>query len=221
MTPEEREQRLQRMRERGFDPTAAGGGGPQRGRGAAPAASAKSTPDPSTRAGGATTIDALFGPLPRVESAGRAWRYVDKQLKPVRFRLGIADGQNTELIEGDVQEGTEVVTNVVLTAETRPAATNFPFGQPGRGGFGGGAIRAGGGFYKVLEGSDRRESVELGIPRRAGRAGENLCGTAGMAPRRRALPGGPQGEFGGMGNAKAIGKMPASSRREDQGPERI
>jgi hypothetical protein len=142
MTPEEREQRLQRMRERGFDPTAAGRGAPQRGRGAAPAAS----PTPaaaSTRAGGATTIDALFGPLPRTESSGRAWRYVDKQLKSVRLRLGISDGQNTELIEGDLEQGAEVVTNVVLTSETRPAATSFPFGQPGRGGPGG---FPGGGF---------------------------------------------------------------------------
>jgi hypothetical protein len=92
--------------------------------------------------------------LPRVESTGRAWLYVDKQLKPVRLRLGIADGQNTELIEGDLQQGNEVVTNIALGNETRPAATNFPFGQPGRGGFpggggfggpGGGGNRGGGG----------------------------------------------------------------------------
>jgi hypothetical protein len=79
--------------------------------------------------------------------------YVDKQLKPVRLRLGITDGQNTELIEGDLDQGTDVVTNVALTDQTRPAATNFPFGQPGRGGFGpnggfggpGGGGRGGGG----------------------------------------------------------------------------
>jgi|KBSSwiStaDraftv2_1062776.scaffolds.fasta_scaffold18823_3 HlyD family secretion protein len=168
LTPEEREQRLQRMRERGFDPTAGNTGGPrggrggnpnaastgapQRGRGAAPADAAKTTA--AGRQAGATTIDALFGPLPRVESTGRAWLYVDKQLKPVRLRLGIADGQNTELIEGDLQQGNEVVTNIALGNETRPAATNFPFGQPGRGGFpggggfggpGGGGNRGGGG----------------------------------------------------------------------------
>jgi HlyD family secretion protein len=167
MTPEERAQRLQRMRERGFDPTAGGGrgaaptggtsggtkAGPPRGRGAAPAKSPSAAATASTRAGGATTIDALFGPLPRVESTGRAWLYVEKQLKPVRLRLGISDGQNTELIAGDLQQGTELVTNVTLaTATTRPAATAFPFGQPGRGGpggfpgggFGGGGNRGGG-----------------------------------------------------------------------------
>jgi HlyD family secretion protein len=146
MTPEEREQRLQRMRDRGVDPTAAsGGGGPQRGRGAAPAASSKASAASSTRTGGATTIDALFGPLARVETNGRVWLYLDKQLKPVRLRLGISDGQNTELVEGELQQGTEVVTNVVLASESRPAATAFPFGQPGRGGFPGGGFPGGGG----------------------------------------------------------------------------
>jgi len=147
LSPEERDQRLQRMRDRGFDPTAGGNGAaPQRGRGAAPAGAPAGAPTPAAAArpnGGATTIDALFGPLPRVESTGRAWVYVDKQLKPVRLRLGISDGQNTELLEGDLQQGTDVVTNVALGNETRPAATNFPFGQPGRGGFGPGGFGGG------------------------------------------------------------------------------
>jgi hypothetical protein len=143
LTPEEREQRLQRMRARGFDPTAATpgatAGSPQRGRGAVPAGATKPA-ETAARQGGATTIDALFGPLPRVETNGRAWLYVDKQLKPIRLRLGISDGQNTEIIDGDLQPGNEVVTNIALGNDTRPAATTFPFGQPGRGrdGFGGG-----------------------------------------------------------------------------------
>ena len=40
----------------------------------------------------ATTIDSLFGPLPTVETRGRAWLYINKQLKPVNLRLGISDG---------------------------------------------------------------------------------------------------------------------------------
>jgi HlyD family secretion protein len=146
LSPEERDQRLQRMRDRGFDPTAGGNGAaPQRGRGAAPAGAPAGAPTAAgaARANVATTIDALFGPLPRVESTGRAWVYVEKQLKPVRVRLGISDGQNTELIEGDLQQGTDVVTNVALGNETRPAATNFPFGQPNRGGFGPGGFGGG------------------------------------------------------------------------------
>ena len=146
LSPEERDQMLQRMRARGIDPAAAAAvvAAPLQhgGRGGVP-----STPPPPAekQAGGATTIDALFGPLPRVESTGRAWLYLDKQLKPVRLRTGISDGQNTELIEGELEQGAEVVTNVTLTAETRPAATAFPFGQPGRGGFPGGGFQGGGG----------------------------------------------------------------------------
>jgi hypothetical protein len=167
MTPEQREQVLQRMRERGFDPSAGGRGGNLpgaaaasdgsaggRGGGAGSAARGAGSgkadrggapaPPLAQRTEGATTIDALFGPLQRVETFGRAWQYVDKQLKPVRLRLGITDGQNTELIEGDVKEGTELVTNISTGAEsTRPAAT-FPFGQPGRGGFPGGGFGGGG-----------------------------------------------------------------------------
>jgi len=159
MTPEERERMLQRMRERGIDPGAAPSGrtapssdtpAPARGRGRGAqqgAAPSRTAGTPASARGAATTIDALFGPLPRTESGGRVWLYVDKQLKPVRLRLGISDGQNTELIEGDLQEGAEVVTNVSTTAETRPAATAFPFGQPGRGrdgGFPGGGFQGGG-----------------------------------------------------------------------------
>ena len=46
----------------------------------------------------ATTIDALFAPLPTVETRGRAWLYVNKQLKPVDLRLGITDGTFTEVM---------------------------------------------------------------------------------------------------------------------------
>ena len=108
----------------------------RRGNAAAPAA-------PS----GATTIDALFAPLPRTETFGRAWVFVDNQLRPLRLRLGISDGQNTEIIEGDVKEGTEVVTNVV---DRRAVHASRDDGVPGlrsagRGGFPGGGFHGGGG----------------------------------------------------------------------------
>ena len=38
----------------------------------------------------AQTIDALFAPLPVVESRGRAWLVMDHQLKPVNLRRGIS-----------------------------------------------------------------------------------------------------------------------------------
>jgi hypothetical protein len=130
MSPEERDAAMARQRERAGDSGASGGRG-----GAPPGAGPPGQ-------GGATTIDALFAPLPRNESVGRVFVYADKQLKPVRLRLGISDGQSTELIEGDIKEGDGVVTNVVLPGQTstRPPANAFPgFGpQRGPGGFGGG-----------------------------------------------------------------------------------
>jgi HlyD family secretion protein len=98
---------------------------------------------------GATTIDSLFAPLPTVETRGRAWLYINKQLKPVSLRLGISDGTNTEVLDGELQPGTEVVTNVILpTAATAPAgatgAGQNPLLGPQRGGPPGGN-RGGGG----------------------------------------------------------------------------
>jgi hypothetical protein len=116
-------------------------------------------PDPTaaTRDAKATTIDALFGPLTEVQTDGRVWTYENNQLKPVPVRLGISDGQTTELIRGDLQPDTPVVTNVTTGAQskttTTAAASTGLFGGlagpggPGggnRGGFGGGGNRGGG-----------------------------------------------------------------------------
>src|SRR5207253_661213 len=102
---------------------------------------------PQTQA--AATIDALFAPLAIVERPGRAWMYVDKQLKAVNFRTGITDGTNTEVVSGDLQIGTELVTGIVLPAAQRAAAGangNPLLGQQGnRGGFPGGGFQGGGG----------------------------------------------------------------------------
>ena len=121
-TPEERERMLQRFRERtGEEPgttPAATGRGAQR----APGGAARRGSGPTAAAGDAPrTIDALFGPLPAVESSGRVWRHVDGKLAPVRVRLGVTDGTNTELIAGDLPEGTPLVTGVLLQAA--PSAT--------------------------------------------------------------------------------------------------
>ena len=51
-------------------------------------------------------------PCRPVESRGRAWLYVDKQLKPVALRLGISDGTYTELLSGELQEQMELATGV-------------------------------------------------------------------------------------------------------------
>ncbi len=148
MTPEQRDRAMARMRERGVDPSAQGAT-PQRGRGAGPggSSSVRAAAPSKPAVAPATTIDALFGPLPRTETPGRVWLYTDKQLHQTRVRVGISDGQASELIEGDLEQGAELVTNISTGSETRPAATQgFPFGQPGRGGFpGGGGFQGGGG----------------------------------------------------------------------------
>lgn len=141
LTPEQREQMRQRTRTKNADP------------------SPKVDVPVMEQKPGATTIDALFGPLPVTETRGRAWVAVDKKLKAVPLRLGISDGQMTELIEGEIEPGTDVVTNVVLGNEaTRPALQGFPpfIGQPGRGGPGGfGGNRGGGGGAGGARGGGR------------------------------------------------------------------
>jgi HlyD family secretion protein len=177
MTPEERTAFQERMAARQNGQGGQGGGfggpgGPGGGRGgpggqpggasAGQAAANQSTParpgapqgrvaSVPTMRSGATTIDSLFGPLPTTETRGRGWLYINKQLKPVSLRLGISDGTNTEVLDGnELQVGTEVVTNVVLpTSTTTPAgatgAGQSPLMGPQRGGPGGGNRGAGGG----------------------------------------------------------------------------
>ncbi len=159
MTPEERERFMERMRARGFTPPAEGqaaasdGGG--RGQGArGQARTPASAPAPSkTQAPTATTFDALFGPLTQTETFGQVWLNVGGKLQRVRTRLGISDGQQTELIQaldGELKDDTEVVTNVttgaVRQAPTAPGGTAFPGLGGGRQGFpgGGGGNRGGG-----------------------------------------------------------------------------
>jgi hypothetical protein len=115
------------------------------------APAAKATP---ARGPAATTIDALFGPLPPTESFGQVWLHENNKLSRVRLRLGISDGQQTELVQvldnnAKIDEGTEVVT-AVTTASQRTAATAggnaFPgLGGQQRGGFQGGFGGGGGG----------------------------------------------------------------------------
>jgi hypothetical protein len=95
----------------------------------------------------------LFGPLAQTETFGQVWLNVDGKLQRVRTRLGVTDGQQTELTQamgGELKEGTEVVTNVLTGAvrqtPTPPGGTAFPGLGGGRQGFpGGGGNNRGGG----------------------------------------------------------------------------
>ena len=97
-------------------------------------------------ASGAQTIDALFAPLPNVTTPGRVWVVSGAagrpELKAVRVRAGISDGQWTELVDvpgGELQDGQEVVTGVLLSnaAPQVPGRTGSnPLMGPQRGGRG-------------------------------------------------------------------------------------
>jgi HlyD family secretion protein len=131
MAPDEQKQFIARMKERGVDTSAFETTAPRAPGKAAPRAAAPAQ---------AQTIDALFAPLPTVETRGRAWLFMDRQLKPVNLRLGISDGTNTELVSEELQEGMEVVTGVTGLG-TRGTPQGGGAGNPlmpGRGGPGGG-----------------------------------------------------------------------------------
>jgi HlyD family secretion protein len=137
MSSDEQKQFIARMKERGRDTSAFETVLSAK----APAAKPKAGAAPS-----AQTIDALFAPLAAIETRGRAWLFMNHQIKPVNLRLGITDGTNTEVLSGELQVNMEVVTSVTgLTgARTTPAATatGNPLlpqrGGPGGGGRGGG-----------------------------------------------------------------------------------
>jgi hypothetical protein len=78
----------------------------------------------------AQTIDALFAPLATVETRGRAWLFMDRQLKPVNLRLGISDGTNTEILGSEVQPNMEVVTSVTGLTSTRTVPSATGSGNP-------------------------------------------------------------------------------------------
>jgi HlyD family secretion protein len=101
---------------------------------------------PAERNREATTIDALFGPLPVSETEGRVWLYEDNELRPVRVTLGVTDGQNSELIDGDLEPEAALVTSVTVGEATTTRTSATPASglfMPGPGGFPGSGPGAG------------------------------------------------------------------------------
>src|SRR5262245_55351106 len=146
MTPDEQKQFIARMKDRGQDTSAF-----EKEMNAKPSPSASSALKPKYgSAGSGETIDALFAPLPTVESRGRAWTFVDKQFKSINLRLGITDGQVTEVLNAsELPPNAEVVTGVTGIGATRnigggPGGSGNPL-MPGRGGPPGGFGGPGGG----------------------------------------------------------------------------
>jgi HlyD family secretion protein len=134
MSPDEQQQFIARMKDRGQDTSALESA---IAKPAAPGLRPK-----GGAAASAQTIDALFAPLPVIETRGRAWVFMNHELKPVNLRLGISDGTNTELLSPELQQGMEVVTGVTGLGTTRVQPGQGGTGNPlmpgrGPGGFGG------------------------------------------------------------------------------------
>jgi HlyD family secretion protein len=76
--------------------------------------------DPEARREGpeedATTVDALFAPLPKADARATVWAWDEpnRRFVSIPVRVGVTDGQMTELLSGDVQIGDELVTAVIL-----------------------------------------------------------------------------------------------------------
>ena len=166
MTPEERE----RMRQQfaagggrggrggpgGGQPGGPGGGQGRGGRGqGAPPQQAMST-DPADLADdlaglpalSAEKIDQLFAPVAKPNQRGQVWTWDEagKKLEEHRLTLGVSDGTFTEMITGDLEVGTEVVTSITLPLTAAQRQQNSLFGnqQQGRGGNRGGMQPGGG-----------------------------------------------------------------------------
>ena len=84
----------------------------------------------------ASQIDDLFAPVPRPNTSGIVWVWDEsaKTLTSVPVRLGITNGQLTELLEGDITVGRQLVTSVILPqTSTASAQQTNVFGNNGRG----------------------------------------------------------------------------------------
>ncbi len=129
MPADQKAQYATRMKDRGIDIEALARGAKP---GAAPAQQTAAMAE-------GTTIDALFGPLPPRVSQGRVyvWLPNEKKLKAVRLRLGVTDGQYSELLEGEIPANAELVTAVTLGTESanrNPSQSSNPLMQQQRGG---------------------------------------------------------------------------------------
>jgi hypothetical protein len=144
MSADEQRQFIARMKDRGQDTSAFEQAIQSTAKPAAPSAASALRPKYGAPAS-AQTIDALFAPLQTIETRGRAWLFINRQLIPKNLRLGVSDGTNTELLSTELQQGMEVVTGVTGLGTTRtlpgqgnPMNPMMPGGGRGPGGgFGG------------------------------------------------------------------------------------
>lgn len=61
---------------------------------------------------------------------GRVWLANGRDTpKPVNLRLGVSDGRATEILKGEIKEGTEIILGPEDRAGRKPATTSRPFGM--------------------------------------------------------------------------------------------
>ena len=140
MSPEERERMRARRAQQGESAFSGSAGSPFRGR--APGAGSRNLSEERnvpTVERGATTVDALFGDLPVIETAGQVWVVGADGLRSIPVRLGITDGTATELLGTSqssdhesaraLPEGTDLVTHVT-TPDSGPIPSSGSGGSP-------------------------------------------------------------------------------------------
>ena len=140
MSPDEREAFIARRRaaRAGGEGGGFAGRRPGRGPGGSARRAANMTGSPLVPAveRGATTIDALFGPLPPAVSTGRVWLLEEDRLREVPVRLGVTDGTATELLRvlggpdgAEIDAGARLVTQIT-TPDSRTAPGPGTSGSP-------------------------------------------------------------------------------------------
>ena len=124
MTPDEQTQFIARMKDRGAGHQRVRDGTRRREGAKAPAGKAPAGAKTQPKYGAAQTgetIDALFAPLPTVESQRpRLGLHGQAAQAGAASASGITDGTNTELLSGELQPNMEVVTGVVPAAQRAP-----------------------------------------------------------------------------------------------------
>ena len=72
------------------------------------------------------------GSAGRAPTPGRVWvQGPDGKPQAVQVMLGISDGQNTEVVRGEIKEGQEVLTGLLGAQTGRPGAPQPPGGAGG------------------------------------------------------------------------------------------
>jgi len=56
---------------------------------------------------------------------GRVWTLASGNPTPVDVRVGLSDGMNTEILGGEIKEGTQVIVGLGAATDERPAG-GFP-----------------------------------------------------------------------------------------------